>query len=50
LVKKIFSAHPDHDEEKDTTNPIKGKKSSGRQEEARIGRQVEINCLDKGQG
>jgi hypothetical protein len=57
-VKKIFSAHPDHDEEKDTINPIKGKKSNGRQEEARndrqeeacIGRQGEINSHAKDEG
>ena len=45
LVKKIFFAHPDHDEEKDTIKRIKGQKSACRQEETRRGRQEEIDFL-----
>ena len=50
LVKKIFFAHPDHDEEKDTIKRIKGQKSACRQEETRRGRQEEIDFLGEDEG
>ena len=50
LFKKIFSAHPDHDEEKDTIHSVQAQEKTGHQAEGKTGHQAEAKLFLREEG